>query len=895
MRLLRVFLAHELATQIRSARFHGMTFAYLLVATAPAVAAYFVGSRGGAVIGATLYAELMDTFQPFATTLFAAVLAVDIVSRERDENSLAVASMAPVSATGYVLRRWSALLLLLVPITLVPRAIAMALLAHADRAMPDAAPLLFGWLVHIAPLLIVVSAFSTALGTISGRTVLALLLGGGLFTIGLGIANDLLAYTHRQIDSPAAFFGLNKAFARSLQWQFLNMSIPSAAGYPLAQEIERTTVQGALAAGVAALSIGLSCSYLRRTKRDLRPWRISEQHPLRSFLRIANRMREELAPDGALEIPERVALALGLLTSIVALVLLAQRHDAFERLAAERYAAETTGVAPMPAAIVPSSASMRGRITRGGVLEATATLTMRNDGPAPQRDLAFALNRGIVIERVQPSRGSASVQRVWERVGVTLDPPLAPRESRSIAFALRGAPGIHEIALPGARSLGARWRRYANATRSFDMADLSQSMIYRAATAQGMVLEGPQLLPVPRYSPWNVVAYEPWENPDGSDELFTRERVTPPAALSIDLAVADDFLAIDACGTAARGRIASRCTSALGDYILVAARYDTTSLPGGITLAHLPVHARLAQAHAPALAGAIETARQSWPSFALPPGAMFVERAAFPGERYYGEWNRTAAMRALASHGPLNLIPEPMFIRTRPLDRSMLAAALIANALQSRRAVASEEQAFFREFYETIASWRTGGPKPNAVETGPMHPITDPIVAESRYIRGTPRLSKVLADIEYRVGAERLIEAVEEFTSQWRTGTARELLATIGRHGGVDLGRVYDDYFIGTALPRLTLDGVTFTRAGDAWEVRGSVKNEGTGEVFCPVVLRSAAGSARTIVRVDSASATPFVLRTAHVPRTVQLDPERVVYRFAAVGTIQFVDHEEKE
>jgi ABC-type transport system involved in multi-copper enzyme maturation permease subunit len=896
VRLLLVFVRHELTTQLRSARFYGVTLAYLIASMAPVVIAYFAVRRGSTFLGAAFYGELLDAIQPLATTFFAAVIAVDLVVRERDESSLGVVSLAPVSATGYIVRRWLALVVLLVPITLVPRAVAIAADAVTQSGRLDAAPLLLGWLVNVLPLLMVMTALAMALGTITGNTVLALIAGFGLFTFGFGIANDLLAYAHHQVEAPAEFFGLTQGFMQWARWSVYDVSYPSAAGYPLARQLDLLFIAGALALVPTSVFAGIACSYLRRTKRDLRPWRIHESHQFRSFLRLMNRIREAYAPDGGLEIPERIALILGLLIAAGTLMMTTRRHHEFERLAAERYAAETTGAAPMPATIVPLAASLRGRVTRGGVLEATATFTLRNDGTSAQRELAFALNRGIGIERVTVSHGNARLGRVWERVGIALDPPLAPRQSRTVTFVLRGAPGTFDFSLPYGETFGARWRRYTNAKTSLDLADLSWSSVIRAATAERMLLSGPSLLPVPRYSPWDVAGgVRTWRHTELPENAFTRDAVTPQTTLSVDLDVSDDFLAIDSCGTASAGHLSSRCTFSLGDYVLLATRLETTTLAGGARLAYLPAHAVLARSHAPSLAAAIRLAGRSWPSFALHPRAIFAERPSLPDETYYGDWLPSAAMRALSARGALYLIPEPMFIRRKPINPAVVAAGLISGQLGARRPVVPSEQAFFRIFYETIATWRSGGRRVNAIEP-PIggRPITDPIVASAGDGRDSLRLSRVLSDVEYRVGAERLVEGIEDFVSAGsRPGTAKELLETIGRRGGVSLDRVYSDYFIGTALPKLTLSGVTFTRAGDAWEARGILKNEGEGEVFCPLVLHTAIGSVQTTVRVDTHGSMPFVLRTQQLPRTLQLDPQRVVYRHAAVGTVDFVDYQE--
>lgn len=893
MRLLRVFLAHELMTQLRSTRFHGVALAYIVVASAPPVGAFFLFDRAPFPLGPGMFAAIVDAFQPLATTIFAALIAVDVISRERDEGSLAVVSLAPVSATGYILRRWVALLLILAPVTLVPRVIAAALALRGEGAAAEVPPIFYGWLIAILPLLAVVSAMSMALGTITSRTVLALIAGLALFTVGLGITNDLLAYAHRQLDGPGEFFGLNERAVQELFWAvrgYVDPGIPSDAGYPFRHELEKTAARAALAAGVAALLLGISCAYLRRTRPDLRPWRIREDHQLRSFLRTMNRFREEYTPDAGLELPERVMIFLGLAIAIGSVAAIFQRADRYEALAAWRYAAEQAKSEPMPMTILPVAASIDGDVRRDGEVRTTVTLTLRNDGESAQRQLTFMLSPMLAIERVSANRGRARASRVWERLTIDVEPPLARGENRTLTFELRGAPSDMLFALPGARSFAASWRRYQQGTTSLDLADLSRSVERRLVDGTRLYLAASSLAPVPRYTKWEVPG--PRRSRRLSAEVtFVPEVVTPSTPLAVRLSLPEPFTAVDSCGTRAMRTLSSRCSVALADYVVAGARLQATTLATGNRLLHLPAHAEQARAHGPSLAEAVELARKAWPSLQLDERTLFVERPTFEGDSYYGEWDRVMAMRSITSTGALHLIPELMFIRRKPIDRSIVASSLIASSLTRRRRVVPDEQGFFDMLYETVAGTRTGGRKVEAVERGGgPPPVTDPIL--DPYFNVRERLARVLADVEYRVGADRLVAGIEDFVAAGpHPGTARELLDAIGRRSGISLERVYSDYFVGRALPKLTLHDVEFVRAGSEWRVRGAVVNEGHGESFCPIVLRTAVGSARTVVRLDSKSRVPFELVTPHEPRTLQLDPDRVVYRFAAVGTVDAIDY----
>src|SRR5688572_16763056 len=106
MRLFLAFFAHEATTQFRSARFRMMALAYDALASAPVIAVAIVASGADYVVGPASFASALLLFQPALTTLFAGTLSVDAITREREESSFAVVSLAPMSAAGYVMRRW---------------------------------------------------------------------------------------------------------------------------------------------------------------------------------------------------------------------------------------------------------------------------------------------------------------------------------------------------------------------------------------------------------------------------------------------------------------------------------------------------------------------------------------------------------------------------------------------------------------------------------------------------------------------------------------------------------------------------------------------------------------------------------------------------------------------
>ena len=268
MTLLRAFVAHEWTTQMRNVRFRLAAAAYALLCASPAVVVKIVAARGESVIGPATYASALVLFQPLLTTLFAGAVAIDAVAREREEGSFAVVSLAPLSAAGYVYRRWLAIVVLSAPVTLLPQLLGAALAAHAQHSLAGLMPFVWTWLLQVLPVLIVVSATMLALGTITGRPVLAILAFAAALPLALGTLQDLLAYAHRRIDGPGRFLAFDERAIQELVWTvrgYWSLPVVSESGWPVEAELD-AMIPGALIAATAALVLlGIAPAFLRRT------------------------------------------------------------------------------------------------------------------------------------------------------------------------------------------------------------------------------------------------------------------------------------------------------------------------------------------------------------------------------------------------------------------------------------------------------------------------------------------------------------------------------------------------------------------------------------------------------------------------------------------------------
>jgi len=863
--MIGVFVAHEIVTQRRSGRFRALAFLYVALAILPAAAVFAISARAKIVIGSATYAAVTAAVQPLLTALLAAALAIDALTRERDEGSFAVLAVAPLSSAGYLLRRWLAVVAVCLPLTLLPPLLAAALAARAQHAAPLISAFAATWLLDVVPPLLVVSALAIALGTIAGRTVVAIVFAALLLTFGLGMANDLLAYRHHHFDGPAELFGMRPMQWRELAWAlrgWWSPPLPSEAAHPLTAHARNALPRAATGVALAALTLGIAARYLRRTRRDLRPWRIPADHRFRSFLRLFNGVREEYAPDAGAGRADWLVLAVGIAVAAASAALLLYQESAFASLARQRYASETEAPSPpTSSAIVPRSMRIDARVDTNGRVAAHSSLTIRNAGARAESHLAFDMNPTLALLRVNGAR----VHRVWQRIDAELDPPLGPGETRTLDIDAAGVPASVDFALAGRGNFAQRWHRYARARTAVDLSDLTRSTIEPMVSEVRMQLDAADLAPVLRYA----------------DQAFS-----PP--LRIDVRVQHPFaVAADACGTVvAAAPLVSRCTTSLASVRIFGGPLRETALAPGATLAYIAAHEPLARAHGPALAASIALAR-SWPGLALPPRIVFTERPTEAGDLHW----RGPEGRDIAARGALVFVPEPDFCRLEPLDSGVVAAALVSRTLAARRRTAPEQASFFAAFFDLVAARRLGGRRGNAVVPGiGAAPDTQPIVSmRSRWwALEAMRLGRVLADVENRVGTDHLVEGINDFVAAGPApGTAKELIDAIARRGGVDLGHVYHDYFEGSALPQLTLANVVFRGR----EVTGELRNDGSGEALAPIVLRSAGGSQWRTLRVDGGQRVAFAFTSDSEPRTLQLDPDKVCYRYAAVGTIDSVDN----
>jgi len=527
----------------------------------------------------------------------------------------------------------------------------------------------------------------------------------------------------------------------------------------------------------------------------------------------------------------------------------------------------------------------------GGLLTSSSELTIRNEGPVPQRFLSFQLNHALKVERLGVSSGRVSMSRLWDRIGAKLTPPIGPGQSRRILFSIKGRPAFEEFNLNGRGSFSARYRHYLHATEAVDLSDLSRSSTDRLVTPIRVDLTAVDLTPVPRYTAWTLVATTGDER---GQAIPIGDGVRPATDLRVSIRAPRGSVIADSCGSIARGgdRLIGLCTMPIVDYRLAGGPLDLIAAGDRAVLAIIPAHRPLVAVYAPEFVESADLARSAWPGLLLPARLVFMERPMRTSDSWLRgsrSWGRT---EEIESSGALQIIAEESFRARHAFGAVPIAVDLIAQSLSGQRPIDPAEQHFITTFFSAAAASRLGsGQNRGAVVVGGM-PDTRPLLHGDSGVND--RMRGVLAYLEYLAGPDRLVEGINRFVEGGRAGpgTARELFRDIEGTARIPLDRYYSDFIEGEALPVLTLTHVEFRHAGSEWVVSGLLENKGSGQLFCPLVLRTEFEPVRKTIVIDSHQSVAFSFTTRYGPRAVQLDPDRVCYRHAAIGAVDAVEYQ---
>lgn len=907
MKLLAAFVAHERRLALRSLRFRISALLYVAAATAPAVVAWLRRGRGESLVGSASYALETQQVLPALTAVFALLLSVDALTREREEGSWSTLSLCGVSSGGYLLYRWLSLQVLLLPLSALPVALS-ALAAGAALGGPaavDPGAFVFPWLMHVVPLAASVSAFGLGVGTIAGGPVGAVVLGGfwlyllpyllnsALFALGMRVPGPTDAFFLQQlgislrrltqIDSPGRSFG--GAFP-----------LPASdAPFDPAVAAEQLVHMLAFPAALAALALGLAVRYLRRTRPDVRPWRIRPDHPLRTFLGTVARLRERYTVDPRPSRADLLVLGLGLLVAAGAVLLLDGRARHYEALGRVRYDAERRqGPPPTPADVLPGRWRIAGRIGPGRGVDLTVTAEVVNRGRVPRSHLAFSLNPHLRLREASTARGPVAVKRAWDRLSLELSTPLAPGERRTLRFRLAGEPAqiLFTPTTGSYVSFQKRFDEHLHAQFARSLLDFSASYRISSLSPRRIELEAMDLTPLPRYQTWQL----------DDDRRVRKETFHPQADLELDLATPRGVLLAGSCGDlGSDGRLQGSCRLPLSELAVLGGRYRLLPAPAaGPKVAVYPTHAALGELHLGFVGQGAVRLEQAWPGLE-DPGRMAV--LEWPGdERLFS----IDPLSALWSYRPYNRFDLPFVMlgnlvlvaeedvkrKNVLLKPEVFTAAVVTERLSRRRTPAIEDAQLFNFLLRRLVFERLGLGVRGGAAVGPLRPGWDGLVRipppadTTSWLYWESRFGPLVSGLGHLMGEETLRQAVDEVLSREpeRPATRQELYAVLERRGGPEARRFIADNLLAGGIAEPVLDAVELRQTGEGWQVTGRVQNRGDALARCRVVLATDLGPVETLVRAEPGGASPFVLTSRRRPLTVFLDPERECHRLIPNG-----------
>lgn len=903
MSVTAAFVAHEVRTQARSLRFRVLAMVYMLAGAAPAALVYARRQEASLGLSSSSYAAETMALLPLLTAALAFLISLDAIPREQDEGAWTTVSLTGISSAGYLLRRWLSLQAVLLPLTAVPvLAAAGAAAAGGGLASLVAGPFLGPWLMHVVPVALGISALGMGLGTVAGGALNSFLLTAAVLFLVPGVANEILGRFGVRLASPLDWLQLRniswvagrifRAYTAEGRWVGSFPVEVTGTPYDPWMAGEQYLAMAAAPLALAAGALGIAVRFLRRTRPNVRPWRIPPAHPLRTFLAMVSRLRERYTPDPKPSLADLLALGLALLAAAGFAALIVERALRFQDLGKDRFATEKSeGPAPTPTEVTPGSWRVEGTVGPGRKVDLAVAMEMRNQGTQPRGHLAFTLNPSLRIAEARAGTGSLRLSRRWDRLAVDLTPPIPPGGSREIRFRLTGSPEETRFNLKFFfYGFYKGFSDHLNARFYRDLEDLSRSYQEPAVAAGRIDLEASDLFPVPRYEPWKLV-----KDPELNRIKVAEEAFRPQADLSLSLVVPRGVFLADACGgRSSAGRLASRCRLPVADFLVAGGLHQVLPAPaGGATVAVFPSHRTLGELHLGFLARGTLRLEEAWPGLGDLRRTVVLE---WPDPNLYRldspaiaqwrpmDWGELAP--PVEVRGNLLLLREWALLQSEPIKPDSLMAELVAGRLNRRRTVAPEDSYFFHRLFRELALQRLGlGAEGGAVVSG-LRPGMEGAIRvpppQGPY-SGTYwnlRFPALVAALRYRMGEEALRAALDDLLSRSGKPLARkDLYALLKERGERPVERMIQDFFVQGALPETVLEGVAFRRAGEGWRVTGRMLNRGTGEALCKVVLTTNLGPVESLVRAEGGKTDEFAFSTVHRPQAVLLDPDRECHR----------------
>lgn len=913
-------LRQEARLQWRSTRFRVGVVSYLLIAnSATSLTFFFLADRIDLLLEGQSYLALLLLAQPLATVLLAVLVAGNQSGRAALQEQWIPLASASISHLGYLMRRWLAQQILLLPLTLLPLVMAWGLAWSAGCRGLDGATWLGQWAILVLPVSPIVGAFWLGMSIIAGGELVALMLSG----IGLNILDIILdrIFFSWHLTMGGVLGGFRQSeFLTWLSWAIYwmgnmrNAEPPDIVATQAAADLGATwqwvTVRSGVALGLSVVVLLISAAFLGRTRKDLQPIKVSRDHSLRSYIALLNRLRQRYAPDAAMSRWEFLGIAVGLGLFIAAIVHHWGIQRMFQGQATARYvAAKEWALEPLPPELVVSDWALQGSLQTDGQLETITEGTFEYQGNPPLHRLVFTLNPGLeVLESVLPGYRVA-VHRQWDRFALDVEPALAKGDTVRLRVRVAGHPGHPTFGM----FRGNTFRSFVDGFESnravrFSryLADFSYSEPHASISNRRVDLRPGDLGPLPRFTTWQLTP--PTKDPSRLGQLVLEETFRVPVDISVQLDGPAPWKLADACGTLStlegqRQVLSSRCRTSLTSYVVRGGRFERLeSAAEGIEMVVLKGHEARGRTLLRSLGEVQQLSRRAWEGLpGLDDLAVLEWPPSFTIDPFAGMKAAWWAPHQEELHGNLLSLPEGLMVSSEPLRAERLVGRIMARDLLRRRQMVPSQAHLFRELFASLTVRRMGLHEGGAAFTAmawDAEGVSMPLLSArpEHSLSFELRLPAVLAEAEHRVGSHHFYAAIETFLSRQdgTDGTVEELFETLQATSGVDLKRFFEDHFVNSTLPNLRLREVRRTLLHDQrWQVSGELLNRNNGQSICPVVVKTETGEERLVLTVEETSAEPFSIVTKSPPLTVVLDPRNTCVRVRFRGespTLERVD-----
>lgn len=885
-------ILHEYRSQFRSLRFRVISLIYLAANSAPLLILRanrekleFHFCSGG-------FAGITQITISLTTVIIAFLVSAEVLAREREEGSLSVLGIAPVSNTSYVLLRLCGVVSVLIPLSFLPVLINMGIALSSGIGKLEPALFFIPWLFKVCPLMLAGSLAGVGLGTLTGGVVSSALTGLFLFLFGGSLVGYALGLFGRTLPDPdyaiRDLFNLGPVVGEIMDENSSYLGEISDA--PLDPRVYATDVLPLLAPwlGGGVFLFSLAVPFLRRTKPDVRVWTVPETHPLRSYVKAINRFREHFSPEPALAGVDKVVLVAGILCAFSGTALVLLKDAEARALAFERLRVEKSGEpAPTSTVVVPVSYRIEGEVKTDGAARFETRFKIKNTGKKEEKAASFVLNEFYSIQSIRVDGKETPFQRALNRLSVEFTEPLPAGASREVDFQYEGRPMEARFPLPEEDMNGnpiSFARSIASIETGRDVVSFATTEFRRQVTARRVFLADSDLVPVLRYTTWK---------PDSSG-FMPEERYKFPFQYSMDIRAPGGFLLVDSGGALSEQHDGSRLQTQLRAptwrVALIGAPVVLTQPPMNVAaMAVLPAHTRFVKKAFERFAdaekagdGILIPGENPFHEMVIVDWPVRMQLSVFPS------WDELQGFFDAQSEGKVCLVNERVF-RARSFSSEFLAVPILQDYFLSRRLLDPSQLDFFRNwffwyFFRRIRPDRTWS---CVISNDNIEAFSHDTLFKAGNRWGDRIKSRyVLSSLMNQTGGNALLQGMQKFllSDSGEPGTAKEMFREIGEAAGEDLSTFYTEYVEGTALPKLELGPSKVSQTADGWEIEAIVKNEGTGHVRCPLEIQTTAGAVETMAEVGPKQEVTVKIPVKDRPRALLLDPTEKVYRAQPFG-----------